>query len=280
MRGRQILRVAVAVVLGNERLPRGVAQQAEGYVSGFTEGDMERIGSGNSVTRDDCLQQATRDGRFCAVNFRPADPDQGNGLGMCVGVLPPCDAGGVSSQGLLTARISTRTAHAPPTQPTPPPARPPRHHAGSMGNNACHAMQAYTAGFNRGTEREIQASGVSQADCVESQDYAETPYCAVNFYPQSDQDTYIPSGACMGVLPPCGEIAGEPVSGASFTAVLPIDKSGDCTWHRQRGSSSPPAPPPGADTGWRKWSAKFHTRVVSGLHDCACAEEQTVEVTT
>lgn len=239
--------MAVVVLAGNERLPRGVAQSAsqaeEGFTSGFTDGEMGIIGTPGESTQSYCLQTGRSDGRYCAVNFRPAmDGPRGGGLGTCVGVMPPCGAAeSAGREGDLTARLratATATAPARHSQPCanglPPPCSGPPHHPS---NNACHAMQAYNTGSTRGeVEEMIQASHMSQADCVASQDYDGSPYCAVNFYPDADSDSYIPDGECKGVRPPCGDTVGE--TPGSFTATLPIDKSGTCTWRREPASAS------------------------------------------
>eukprot|EP01043_Picozoa_sp_COSAG02_P041153 COSAG02_NODE_3389_length_6827_cov_2.578627_4_plen_673_part_00 len=241
--------VVAALAAAVSQLPMSGGQNSRDEViqtfhTGMTDGDMTMIGH---ITQYDCVMGVTGNARYCAVNFQPDGvlDGSGTGTGMCVGV-GNCGATGARSglPHVVTARVNAGTAPARPPSTTvcpnglPPPCSGPLHYTHE---NICVAMRSYADGIDGitgGNEAVIQSSGISKADCVSSQDYAGSPYCAVNFYPVGDGVN--PSGRCMGVLPPCGAIV--PTSGTD-TARLPIDDSQPCTWSPSGPTMSPPPAP-------------------------------------
>ena len=170
---------------------------------------------------------------YCAVNFYPnglAGNVVGGGAGRCEAVRSPCKEEptvGAPGGNVITAPIylSLEDPRLPNFSPVAP----------SWGDavSACAELAAFIHGVWTAGPTTILSRDVSQLDCIASVSNADSPYCAVNFYPNpsggTDGSGYGIAGRCEGVQPPCEAVFSHARSVVS-TAALPVDRGGGCEW--------------------------------------------------
>lgn len=173
--------------------------------------------------------------RYCAVNFYPdgrAGNREGGGAGRCEAVRSQTSLHGdrckssSTGAGVVTAPIylSLDDPRLPDFSPVAP----------SWGDavSACANIAAYIRGVWTAGPTTTIGRDVSQLDCIQLANQAESNYCAVNFYPNPGNDDsagYGIAGRCEGVQPPC-EAVFSSVESIVSTAALPVDHAGGCEW--------------------------------------------------